>query len=35
MEGIDDIDLSLEKITDIQQYEDKIKKNKPWLINND
>jgi hypothetical protein len=35
VEGIDDIDLSLEKINDIQEYENKIKKNKPWLSNND
>jgi len=35
IEGIDDIALSLEKITSIQNYEDKIKGNKPWLTNND
>ena len=35
IEGIDDIALSLEKITRIQNYEDKIKGNKPWLTNND
>ena len=35
IEGIDDIDLSLEKILNIQDYENKIKKTKPWLANND
>ena len=35
MEGIDDIGLSLGKVENIQQYENKIKKNKPWLTNND
>ena len=33
MEGIDDIALSLEKSTSIQNYENKIKNNKPWLTN--
>tara|TARA_B110000977_G_scaffold170983_1_gene222152 strand:+ start:33 stop:641 length:609 start_codon:yes stop_codon:yes gene_type:complete len=35
IEGIDDIDLSLEKISSIQDYENKIKDKKPWLTNND
>ena len=35
IEGIDDIDLSLEKILNIQDYENKIKDTKPWLNNND
>ena len=35
MEGTDDIALSLEKSTNIQNYENKIKNNKPWLTNND
>jgi 3-isopropylmalate/(R)-2-methylmalate dehydratase small subunit len=35
IEGIDDIDLSLEKISNIQEYEDKINNTKPWLTNND
>jgi|TARA_B110000259_G_scaffold33855_1_gene37574 3-isopropylmalate/(R)-2-methylmalate dehydratase small subunit len=35
IEGIDDIALSLEKSTSIQDYENKIKDNKPWLTNND
>jgi len=35
IEGIDDIDLSLEKISDIKNYESKIKDAKPWLTNND
>jgi 3-isopropylmalate/(R)-2-methylmalate dehydratase small subunit len=35
IEGIDDIGLSLEKSKNIQNYENKIKDNKPWLTNND
>ena len=35
MEGVDDIALSLEKATNIQDYENKIKNTKPWLTNND
>jgi 3-isopropylmalate/(R)-2-methylmalate dehydratase small subunit len=35
IEGTDDIALSLEKSTSIQDYENKIKGNKPWLTNND
>ena len=35
IEGTDDIDLSLEKISNIQDYEKKIKHRKPWLTNND
>jgi len=35
MEGADDIALSLEKATNIQDYENKIKTTKPWLTNND
>ena len=35
MEGTDDIALSLEKLTNIQNYENKIKSNKPWLTDND
>ena len=35
IEGIDDIDLSLGKISNIQDYENEIKNNKPWLTNND
>jgi len=35
IEGIDDIDLSLEKISNIQSYENKIKDSKPWLASND
>ena len=35
MEGTDDIALSLGKSTNIQNYENKIKNNKPWLTNND
>jgi 3-isopropylmalate/(R)-2-methylmalate dehydratase small subunit len=35
IEGIDDIDLSLAKISNIQDYEGEIKNTKPWLANND
>ena len=35
IEGIDDIDLSLEKISKIQDYEREIKNTKPWLTNNE
>jgi 3-isopropylmalate/(R)-2-methylmalate dehydratase small subunit len=35
IEVIDDIDLSLEKFKNINDYENKIKINKPWLTNND
>ena len=35
IEGLDDIDLSLEKIPNIQNYENKMKDTKPWLANND
>jgi len=31
LEGLDDIGMSLEKISDIDYYESKIKKTKPWL----
>ena len=34
-EGIDDIALSLEKLNYIQNYEDKTKVSKPWLVEND
>ena len=35
IEGIDDIDLSFKKISNIQDYESKISKTKPWLSNSD
>jgi len=35
IEGTDDIALSLEKLINIQNYENKIKDKKPWLTNND
>ena len=35
VEGIDDIDISLEKFKNIDDYENKIKNSKPWLTNND
>ena len=31
LNGLDDIALSLEKSDKISSYEDKIKKNKPWI----
>ena len=33
LEGIDDIALSLEKSTQIDTYEKKLKENKPWIFN--
>jgi 3-isopropylmalate/(R)-2-methylmalate dehydratase small subunit len=35
IEGTDDIALSLEKLTNIQNYENKIISKKPWLTDND
>ena len=35
MEGLDDIALSLEKSTNIKNYEKKIKDSKPWLTTDD
>ena len=35
IEGIDDIDLSLEKISNIQNYENNMNNTKPWITNND
>ncbi|MBA1338145.1 MAG: 3-isopropylmalate/(R)-2-methylmalate dehydratase small subunit [Pelagibacterales bacterium] len=35
IEGLDDIALSLDKISYIDNYENKLKKNKPWLSKND
>ena len=35
MEGLDDIALSMEKISQIDNFEKKIKIDKPWLLNND
>ena len=35
IEGLDDIALSMEKISQIDNFEIKIKKDKPWLLNND
>ena len=31
LDGLDDIDLSLEKIEKISAYEKEVKKNKPWI----
>jgi len=33
LEGLDDIDLSLEKSKQIDSYEKKLKENKPWIFN--
>ena len=33
--GLDDISMSLEKSEKISSYEKKVKKNKPWLNQND
>ena len=33
-QGLDDIDLSMEKITHINNYEKKINAIKPWILNN-
>ena len=33
LEGLDDIALSLEKIMKIKSFEDDLKKNKPWIFN--
>ena len=35
IEGLDDIALSMKKISQIDNFEIKIKKDKPWLLNND
>ena len=35
IEGLDDIGLSMEKINYIDDFEKRLKANKPWLINND
>jgi len=35
LEGLNDIDMSLKKTTAITEYENKIKKNKPWISRND
>ena len=35
IEGLDDIDLSMEKVSHIDNFEKKIGANKPWLMKND
>ena len=35
IEGLDDIALSMEKIDQIDNYENLISKNRPWVLNND
>ena len=35
IEGLDDIDLSMEKIKQIDSYEKMINSNKPWILRND
>ena len=34
MEGLDDIALSMEKISSIDDYEKKLQSTKPWVLNN-
>ena len=34
MEGLDDIALSLEKISEIDDFEKKLQNTKPWILNN-
>ena len=34
MEGLDDIALSMEKISKVDDYEKKLQKTKPWVLNN-
>ena len=34
MEGLDDIALSMEKISKIDDYEKKIQSSKPWILIN-
>ena len=35
IEGLDDIALSMEKISKIDSYENNLQKTKPWILNND
>ena len=35
MEGLDDIALSMEKISQIDNFEKRLIQDKPWLIKND
>ena len=35
IEGLDDIALSMEKISQIDNFEKKLNEEKPWLLNND
>jgi len=35
IEGLDDIGLSMEKVSHIKNFEKKLESNKPWLIKND
>ena len=34
MEGLDDIDLSMEKISKIDDFEKQLQNTKPWILNN-
>ena len=34
MEGLDDIALSMEKISKIDNFEKKLETTKPWILNN-
>jgi len=35
IEGLDDIDLSMEKVNQIDNFENEMKLNKPWILNNE
>ena len=35
LEGLDDIGTTLEKVSNIDSYEDKLRVNKPWVARND
>ena len=35
LEGLDDIALSMKKISDIDNFEKKLNKKKPWIFNNE
>ena len=35
LEGLDDISMTLEKVPAIDEYENKIKSTKPWIVRND
>ena len=35
LEGLDDIALSMKKISEIDNFEKKLNKKKPWIFNNE